>query len=350
MTLEQVVDELREYSKPIKIMEVCGTHTTSIVKNGIPDLLSPSIRLVSGPGCPVCVTSAAYVDRLVDRAFRPGETVLSFGDLFRVRGSRYSLAQAKADGGSVQLIYSPLEAVALAREHPGHTFVVAAVGFETTTPIYAVLLEELVRSGLGNVRLLTSLKTMPAALAMLCRQEEIDAFLCPGHVAAVIGTGAFEDLCRRYRRPFVVAGFEPEHILTALHRILYQREHGLAQVENLYPSVVSAGGQTKAQALVDRYFQPANAFWRGIGQIEGSGMVLREPYRQYDLGSGEIGGDIIEGGCRCGDVLLGRIHPHECPLFGRTCTPANPVGACMLSSEGACGIWYGNGHKGGNPQ
>ena len=343
MNPDDIIAHLKNYdTKKVKIMEVCGTHTSAIVKSGIRDLISPSIQLVSGPGCPVCVTPSSYIDRLVDHSFKENHTVLSFGDMFRVNGSRYSLAQAKAVGASVQLIYSPLEAVSLAKENPQRQYIVAAVGFETTIPVYAVLVDQLVQGNIRNVRLLTSLKTMLPALDYLCQNEEIDAFLCPGHVSVLIGSAAYQQLCDTYQKPFVIAGFEPEHILAAIYQITYQIDHGLARVENYYPSVVSAGGQKAALELGMRYFEPASAFWRGIGAIEGSGMVLKEEFRQLDLDSRGITEDSPEENCRCGDVILGRIQPDQCPLFATVCKPSNPVGACMVSMEGSCGIWYGN--------
>lgn len=342
MNLTKIIDDLKHYDKDIKIMEVCGTHTSSIVKNGIKELISPTIKLVSGPGCPVCVTPSSYIDILTEHAFKEGYTVLSFGDMFKVKGSQYSLSTAKAVGASVELIYSPLDAVKLARENPETLYIVAAVGFETTIPIYAVLLDEIIKNEIANVRILTSLKTMIPALEYICKNEEIDAFLCPGHVSVIIGSNAYNSICAKYKKPFVISGFEAEHILAGIYNIIYQKENGFSKVENMYKSVVFPNGQSRAMDLAHKYFVKTNAFWRGIGEIKGSGCIIKEEYAFFDLGSKDIKEDQPESGCRCADVILGRINPDECGLFAKTCSPANPVGPCMTSSEGACGILYAN--------
>ena len=342
MNPEKIINYLKQCRTDIKIMEICGTHTTSIVKSGIKNIISPTIKLVSGPGCPVCVTPSSYIDILSEYAFKPGYTVLSFGDMFRVRGSRHSLSDAKAKGANVQLIYSPLESVNLAKKNPHITYILAAVGFETTIPVYAVLIDELIKNNIENVKLLTALKMILPAINYICENEEIDAFLCPGHVSVVIGSNAYHELCTTYRKPFVIAGFESEHILAAIYQIVCQVENNRANVKNLYKSIVSAGGQIKAIELTNRYFTGSSAFWRGIGKIKNSGMFLKEEFRVFDLGSREITADFLEKGCRCGDVILGRICPEQCELFAKVCSPSNPVGPCMVSTEGSCGVWYGN--------
>ena len=350
MKLDELVNYLRNYSgrTPVKIMEVCGTHTSSIFRSGIRSLLPGTVRLVSGPGCPVCVTPMADIDALADIA-RDAE-VLSFGDMFRVPGSRLSLAEAKAQGAQVRLMYSPFEVLDLARAEPEKRFVVAAVGFETTAPVYAALLDTLIAEGIDNVRLYTALKTMPEVLDFVCANEAVDAFLCPGHVSAVIGSSAYEGLCARYKKPFVIAGFEAEHILAAVYEIIRQKESGSCSVKNLYPSVVSAGGQTKALALLDKYFIKTGSYWRGIGSIKNSGLRLKDEYARFSANLADSVSDFSEKekepavpNCRCTDVMLGRISPDECALFGKACTPRHPVGACMVSAEGACGIWNSNG-------
>mgnify|MGYP001257708364 CR=1 FL=1 len=302
----------------ITIMEVCGSHTAAIVKNGIRGLLPPHVRLVSGPGCPVCVTPAAYFAALTGN-------VLCFGDLIKF-----------APGA--RMIYSPLEAADIAKRAPDVQFLVAAVGFETTAPAYALLLKELEEQKIENVRLLTALKTMPAALKFICAHEAVDAFLCPGHVSVITGSGAYKRLFEKYKKPFVITGFEPENILLAIDRILHARPGVL----NLYPQVVSKNGQARALELIDKYFEPSDAYWRGIGLIPGSGLVLKKAFKRFDAGDGEFF-DSEAGACRCGEVMLGRIDPPDCPLFGGECAPAHPAGACMVSSEGACGIWLNGG-------
>ena len=344
-TLEQIKAEVKNYDgRPIKIMEVCGTHTASIFKHGIRSLLSPKIQLISGPGCPVCVTSAVYIDRLVEYAMKDQHCILTFGDMMKVKGSQYSLTDAKAMGGNVRMLYSPLSAISLAMEHPETQYVFAAVGFETTMPIYALMMEEMVKNGITNLKLLTSLKTILPALTYICEnEEEIDAFLCPGHVSVIIGSRVYKELAQRYHKPFVVAGFEGEHILAAVYEILTQLSQHQHEVKNLYPSVVTEDGNTKAWELVHQYFEPITEDWREIGIIPESGMRLRKEYEAYDAGSTFEGiTSVTPKGCRCRDVILGRIPPVECPLFDKVCTPMNAVGPCMVSTEGACGIWYKN--------
>ena len=345
MTLDGIKRHLRNFSSAngqIKIMEVCGTHTSSIFRNGIRGLLSDSIKLVSGPGCPVCVTPPADIDALIDLAEEA--EIVSFGDMFRVPGSSFSLAEARARGAHVRLMYSPFEVLSLAKEQPSTQFVIAAVGFETTAPVYAALMDALAAEGLCNVQLYTALKTMPEVLEYICMNEATDAFLCPGHVSAVIGSAVYEPLCGKYKKPFVIAGFEAEHILAAVYEIIHQIEEGRYTVRNLYPSVVSRDGQQKALALLDKYFEKTDSYWRGIGEIKNSGFRIKDEYARFSANKNKT--DIYASkekspppGCRCTDVMLGRINPDECVLFGKTCTPQHPVGACMVSAEGACGIW-----------
>lgn len=338
-----LVRALREYDgPPVRLMEVCGTHTASIAQNGIRSLLPPSIQLVSGPGCPVCVTVTAYLDRLIALSRRPDTVVVSFGDLLRVPGSRESLAGAKAAGGQVQMVYSPMDLLRLAKEKPGRIFVFAAVGFETTAPVYAMLLKRAKEEKLENIRLLTSLKTMPPVIDWVCRQGTVDGFLAPGHVSVVTGSRIFEPLAAQYRLPFAVAGFSGETILAALCTLVKYRGQG--RVVNLYPSVVTGEGNRRAQAAVEECFVPCDAAWRGIGVITGSGLQLREEYRAYDAGSdGLLEDREANPACRCAQVLMGELLPGGCPLFGAVCTPNTPQGACMVSTEGSCYHAFLNG-------
>ncbi|SHJ64065.1 hydrogenase formation protein HypD [Parasporobacterium paucivorans] len=347
LTLENIIEELQNYDgKPIKIMEVCGTHTASIFKNGIRSLISDKIKLISGPGCPVCVTTPSYIDRLAEISLMPDCCVLTFGDMMKVKGSEMSLTEAKAAGGDVRILYSPLMSIKIAQENPNKEFVFAAVGFETTAPIYAILMEEIEKNSIKNLRLLTSLKTIVPALSFVCEAEKnIDAFLCPGHVSVIIGADAYIELAERYRKPFVVAGFEGEHILSAVYEIVLQLEAGEHKMKNMYKNAVSEKGNLIAMEKVNKYFTCADDTWRGIGVIENSALRLRPEFIEYDAGSDiglEDSGIQMPKGCSCADVILGRINPVECPLFGKTCTPLNAVGPCMVSSEGACGIWYKN--------
>lgn len=343
--IEAAAGFLREYGgPPVRIMEVCGTHTAAIFKSGIRSMLSPAIKLISGPGCPVCVTPAGYIDRLLEYAARPDTCVLSFGDMLRVPGGKGSLMAARGGGARYAMMYSPLQALEMAAKEPDTTFVVAAVGFETTAPSYALLLREAARRGIGNIRLLTALKAILPAMQALCETgPQIDAFLCPGHVSTIIGADAYRGLCEKYRKPMVVAGFGGEHLLAAVYEIMTELGQGRAEVRNLYPEAVSAAGNLKAQALLGEYFEPGEAPWRGIGAIPYSGLYLREEFARYDAGSRDLKDDAGEPeGCRCADVICGRADPDYCPHFGRKCTPQDPLGACMVSDEGACAIWYRN--------
>lgn len=359
--LEKIKRCLREYDgQKIRIMEVCGSHTASIAKNGIQGLLSDQIRLVSGPGCPVCVTTSSYIDYLLELARRDRSCIVTFGDLMRVPGSGQSLSMAMGEGARVRMVYSPMEVLKLAEEDPQTTFVFAAVGFETTTPVYALLMQQLIKRRISNVRLLTSLKTMPPVIEYLCsHRAPVNAFLAPGHVCAVTGSAVFEPLAKAYDLPFAVSGFEAEEILTALYGLV--RVYGKAaapggrsqtsekaapktgRVMNFYPSVVSREGNVRAKELVAKYFEPADACWRGMGMIKASGLLLREEYREFDAGSDGLFEDQKKNAaCRCDQVLMGKISPRQCPLFGQACTPLTPQGACMVSEEGSCAAFYAN--------
>jgi len=358
-------DYLKNYDGPdLRIMEVCGTHTSAIFKSGIRSLLSPKIRLVSGPGCPVCVTVPSYIDQCIEISIIPGHELLCFGDLLKVPGTERSLSDAKGAGGRVRMIWSPFDALALAEREPETVFVVAAIGFETTAPAFALLLEEAAARGIKNIKLLTSLKSALTAIEWVCAAgEAVDAFLCPGHVSVVTGADAYIPLAEKYNKPFIVAGFEGEHMLAAITAAVEDASEGRGIVRNLYPEAVSAQGNIKAKEITERYFDLDTAVWRGLGSVPGSGYYLKEKYNAYDMDilrkvdcffadtnrnddSNNIEADIaahnadLPQGCRCGDVILGRIDPDECPLFGAACTPTHSVGPCMVSSEGACGTWY----------
>ena len=345
MKLEQVIKALKEYDgEPVKIMEVCGTHTKSIFQHGIRSIISPKIQLISGPGCPVCVTAPSYIDRLVELSLKETYCVLTFGDMMKVKGTQMSLTEAKAMGAEVKVLYSPLGALSEAENHKDTQYVFAAVGFETTTPVYALLLDEIQKRNIKNLKLATSIKTILPALSFICENEtSIDAFLSPGHVSVISGSRIYEELAAAYKKPFVVAGFEGEHILAAIYEIMTQLKGKRYQVTNLYSNAVTEEGNQKAEALIHQYFEPADDAWRGIGTIKQSALKLKEEYKEYDAGGSQE--EIIETlppGCKCTDVILGRIQPVDCPLFQKVCTPLHAVGPCMVSSEGACGIWYQN--------
>ncbi|MBQ0059527.1 MAG: hydrogenase formation protein HypD [Lachnospiraceae bacterium] len=341
MTLQEKIDFLQHYDGPdMTIMEVCGSHTAAISKNGIRSLLSDKIHLISGPGCPVCVTPSAYVDRLIELSLKSNYAVVTFGDLLRVPGSASTLQEAKGSGADVRMVYAPFDLLDMAENEPDKTFVYAAVGFETTTPLYALLMEEVLERGLKNVQLLTALKTMPSVISYLCDQgANVDGFLAPGHVSVVTGYAPFEPLAEKYHLPFGVAGFTGENIIETLYTMVKHREEG--RVFNHYPSVVTRNGNEEAQRMVEKYFTKTDAVWRGMGSVAGSGMVLKEEYASYDAGSYELVEDRkINKACRCDKVLIGQIRPSECPLFGKVCTPLTPQGACMVSGEGSCRSMY----------
>lgn len=345
ITLQQIKDDLKNYDgKKMKIMEVCGTHTSSIFKNGIRSLISPDIQLISGPGCPVCVTSPAYIDRLAEHSLKESCAVLTFGDMMKVKGSKISMTEAKALGGNVKILYSPLSSVKMAMENPHIQFIFAAVGFETTVPVYGLLVEEIINNKIDNLKILTSLKSIIPAIKFICENEKnIDAFLCPGHVSVITGSKAYNELAEKYNKPFVVGGFEGEHILAAVYEIAHQISNKKYSMKNLYTSAVSEEGNKKAACIINRYFDVADGYWRGIGSIKDSALKLKNEYGYLDAGSSFDEGEYSSPkGCRCRDVILGRINPVECDLFGKICTPLNAVGPCMVSTEGACGIWYKN--------
>ena len=335
--------------RPLRLMEVCGTHTAGIFKSGMRSFLSPKIRLISGPGCPVCVTPTAFIDRCVEIALAPGNAIVSFGDMFKVPGSEMSLAGAKGIGGRVEMVYSPFDIIKLAELEPGTRFVMAAVGFETTAPAYALLMEELSKRGVENVKLLTALKKTLPAIEWVCENEPgVDGFLCPGHVSVITGSEAFEPLAAAYGKPFVVAGFESRHLVCAVYRLAREAsgECEPRGVSNLYPEAVSSNGNLKALAIMDKYFVPSGAMWRGLGNIQGSGLRLRDEFAAFDAGSDGLDSDAaLPEACRCADVITGRIDPDGCPMFGKACAPGHAKGPCMVSSEGACGIWYSNGRN-----
>lgn len=354
-TIEEMVQELKHYDgEPITLMEVCGTHTGAIATNGIKSLLSHKISLVSGPGCPVCVTSPEYIDALCYLAKRENTCVVSFGDMLRVPGTRQSLKEAMAEGAKVIMVYSPFEVLALAKEHPEITYVFAAVGFETTTPIYAMMLKEAMESNLTNLKLHTALKTMPEAIGYICKENtKIEGFIAPGHVCTITGYKEYEGMGKNYGLPFVVAGFTPEQIIAAIYLLIKLR--GTSRVYNLYQEVVTKEGNEQAKSLVETYFEPCDAEWRGIGLLKNSGLKVREAYGHFTLEQElqqvaeplclkeeqeAAKNKTLKATCICSQILLGKAIPTDCQLFKNgSCTPEHPVGACMVSVEGTCNCY-----------
>ena len=324
---------------PLRIMEVCGTHTHEIFRLGIRKLLPQNVELISGPGCPVCVTPVGFIDEAVWLC-EQGVTVTTFGDLVRVPGTKKSLAGARADGGRVQVVYSPLDAVAYAKEHPDEQTAFLSVGFETTVPASCLAVETAQTEGLRNFSLLTANKTMPNAYRAL--KGSADVFLYPGHVHAIIGTGLCEEMVSEGVSG-VLAGFTAKELVTALAVAVTKAAEGKPFFVNAYPRVVKPEGTPAAVELIGRVMEPCDAEWRGLGTIPLSGLRLREEYASFDARR-KFEMPVITGkpnpACRCGEVLQGKCRPSDCPVFGKGCTPLHPVGACMVSGEGACSAYY----------
>jgi hydrogenase expression/formation protein HypD len=346
-------DKARQYAaalhclatRPWTLMEVCGGQTHAIVRFGIDRLLPEKITLVHGPGCPVCVTPVELIDKAVEIASRPEVIFCSFGDMLRVPGRHKDLFTAKAEGGDVRLVYSPLDALKIARDHPDRQVVFFAVGFETTAPAQALAVEQARSQGLANFSLLVSHALVPPAMETILSSPEnrVQGFLAAGHVCAVMGYSEYEPLARNYRVPIVVTGFEPLDILQGAYLCVKQLEEGRAQVENQYARLVRREGNQEAVRLIRRVFQVVPRQWRGVGEIPRSGLGLSQEYASFDaerrFGLAHCTA-AEDGECLSGLILQGRKKPCECPAFGRRCTPEQPLGATMVSSEGACAAYY----------
>lgn len=339
---EKAAAIVRNYDgRPLRIMEVCGTHTHEIFRLGIRGMLPDSITLISGPGCPVCVTPTGFIDEAVWLALEKGCTICTFGDLVRVPGSERSLAQARAEGAKIVMVYSPLDSVEYAEQHPEEQVVWLAVGFETTTPATCVAVQQAKQKGLTNYSVLTANKFMDNAYLAL--KDSADAFLYPGHVSVLTGTAIYEHLRDDEGISGVVTGFTGPEILTALAFCVRGCESGRPFFRNCYPRVVKDEGSPSGRKLIAETMEPIDTEWRGLGVIPQSGYRLREAYADFDARK-KFQMPKIEGhpnpACRCGEVLQGKCTPDQCPLFGKVCTPEHPVGACMVSNEGACSAFY----------
>ena len=325
--------------RPLRIMEVCGTHTHEIFRLGIRGMLPKQVDLISGPGCPVCVTPVGFIDEAIWLCEK-GVTICTFGDLVRVPGTEKSLAKARAEGGKVQVVYSPLDALDYAKRHPDEEVCFLSVGFETTTPAPCLAVEKALEQNVSNFSLLVANKTMPNAYAAL--KGSADVFLYPGHVHAITGTGILEELAAQGVSG-VLAGFTARELLTALAVAVKKAETGESFFVNAYPRVVTAEGAPEAVALIEKYMEPCDSEWRGLGVIPGSGLKLRAAYAGFDARA-KFSMPEIHGrpnpACRCGEVLQGKCKPSDCPVFGKVCTPEHPVGACMVSGEGACSAFF----------
>jgi len=332
-------------SRPLNLMEVCGTHTVAIFRHGIRQLLPPPLSMLSGPGCPVCVTTNADIDKAIALAEQPAVTLATFGDMMKVPGSYQSLQQVKAGGSDVRVVYSPRDAVCMARDNPRRPVVFLAVGFETTAPTIAAALLEAEALGLKNFYLISVHKLIPPAMRALLAAGDvrIDGFICPGHVSVIIGSQPYQFIPQQYGVPCVITGFEPLDVLQGIEMLLRQIAEGRAEVESQYRRGVRPEGNPLARELVSRVFETSDADWRGLGCIPGSGLKLRPEYKRFDAEeSFAINPPPTKEhkGCLCGDILRGVKTSPECPLFAEACTPERPVGPCMVSSEGTCAGWY----------
>jgi len=341
--LLQKIRGLADY--PMRLMEVCGTHTVAIFRSGIKSLVMDAVELISGPGCPVCVTPAGEIDRAIALSRRQGVILATFGDLMRVPGSSSSFHQERATGSAIRVILSPLDAVQIAQENPDRAVVFFAVGFETTSPAIAAAVQEARRQGCANFYLLSSQRLVPPALKALLSagKATIDGFILPGHVSVIIGRLPYLFVADEFGIPGVITGFEPLDILEGIYMLLRQKKEGRAAIEIQYSRAVKEEGNPRARAIMEEVFMPADASWRGLGTIPASGLILRDKFcaqdaaRVFDLAYEEVEDP---PGCLCSEVLQGLRRPPDCPLFGSRCTPEAPVGACMVSLEGNCAAYY----------
>jgi hydrogenase expression/formation protein HypD len=338
----------RTLGRQINIMEVCGTHTVSIFRNGLRPTLPATLKMLSGPGCPVCVTDQGFIDITLQLAQRDDCIIATYGDMVRVPGKAGSLETMHTS--NVKIVLSSDDALALAKANPDKMVVFIAVGFETTAPATAVAVGDAARDNIDNFCILSGHKLVVPAMEALVSEKnhKIDAFLCPGHVSVIIGSNAFAPVVEHFARPCVVAGFEPMQIIEGIAEICRQLADNIAEVGSIYDAVVTPEGNTTAQKIIDEYFEPVDGYWRGLGSIPKSTLKLKAKYSRFDaltrFGIAEVPAEDLSG-CRCGEVLCGLIDSTECALFEVKCTPDSPVGPCMVSSEGACSAWYKYGRK-----
>lgn len=344
--VEALAKQIRRVAKkPMQFMEVCGTHAHAVGRQGLRQLLPETLTLLSGPGCPVCVTAPGEVDRAIQLAERPEVTITTFGDMIRVPGSKHSLADLRAAGARVQVVYTPMQSLEIAAAEPNRHVVFVGVGFETTAPTIAATLQAAARQEVPNFSVICCHKLIPPAMRALLASGEvrIDGFLAPGHVSTILGLEPYRAVTEEFHVPCVVAGFEAHDVMRGLLALATQVKEKRAEVENVYPRTVREGGNAVARALMDEVFEVVDARWRGLGVLPKSGYALREKYAEFDavrrfnLKPSDVGEHPL---CHCGEVLRGVLRPPDCPAFGGACTPLHPLGPCMVSSEGACAASY----------
>ncbi len=343
--IDAITAIVAERDRTFNIMEICGTHTVSLFRSGVKSLLPKNVRLISGPGCPVCVTPQNYIDAACALASRSDVTVCTYGDMVRVPGDGGSLAERRAEGADVMIVYSATDALRFALENPDRQVVFLAVGFETTTPPTAAVVRQAKKKGLTNFSVFASHKLVIPALRALMSADDvlIDGFLCPGHVSVIIGSDAYEPITTEYHKPCVIAGFEPGQMLDGILKLTEQISRGVAEIDNVYGVAVSKPGNTVAWGFVEDVFEEADAEWRAIGVIPQSGMAVRADYAEFDAvvkHDIQLADSIEPKGCICGEVIQGKALPTDCPLFGKACTIVKPIGPCMVSSEGTCAAHF----------
>jgi hydrogenase expression/formation protein HypD len=343
---KKLIEKIRNTSnRDVRLMEVCGTHTVSIFRSGIRSLLPRSISLLSGPGCPVCVTAQKEIDAFIELSRIDDVIVATFGDLIRVPGSKSSLLKQRAEGRDIRIVYSTFDALEIARKNPAKKVVFLGVGFETTAPTIAAAIFSAAETDVSNFSVISAHKLVPPALEALMASEnvQIDGFILPGHVSVIIGVKAYRAFYKRHRMPCVIAGFEPTDILQAIDLLVEQIECGRPALENAYQRAVTPEGNTKAQKLLAEVFKPADVCWRAIGVIPQSGLKIRKKYERYDAETVfniQVTDSAEPKGCACGEILIGIKTPPGCPLYKTVCTPMDPVGPCMVSTEGTCAAYY----------
>ncbi len=343
--MQDMIREIQAETQSISMMEVCGTHTMAIAKSGIRDLLPDNIKLISGPGCPVCVTAQGDIDAVIELVNQQDLILATFGDMMRVPGTSSSLQEARGKGADIRVVYSPMDAVEMARNYPTREVVFLGIGFETTAPPVGASIEAARAMQTKNYSVLSLHKLVPPALEVIFSDPDIkvDALICPGHVSLVIGLDPYRELAEKYHKPCVITGFDNADILQGILMILLQFKQKQARAEIQYRRAVKEKGNPVAQNVLKRVFKEVDTRWRGLGEIPGSGLEISDEYSAYnarhrfDIPDIE---DIPIKGCSCGEILTGKISPHDCPLFGSACNPLNPIGPCMVSHEGACAAYY----------